>query len=1255
VKCAAFVSVFIGLFAIGACAPRLQVPNGVPVSCDAAAPACPGDLVCVASIGRCLDTNSPCVQQDGDAIIPAPDGLACRIDGVDRAVCVTGLCTRSQCGDGRADVVVGEVCDDGAANRDGYAPIPGCRTDCSGAAPACGDGIVNAEEACDDGFRDGCGTCNADCSDAGSGAVCGDGVVCAELEPCDDGRETEACNVNCTLSRCGDGVKNASAAEVCDDGGRNSDAYDASPHCDARCAGFGPACGDGTTDVEEECDDGGQSGQCERSCQIPVCGDGLANAAAGEACDTGAASRTCEADCQPRGWASLGRNHTCVVGDDGAVRCFGDNALGQCGAGNRAVVGASLETMGENLVPLPTSGPVVSVVAGRASTCALLDDGRVECFGDNSQGSRGAGAPEVDVGGVATRLVGGADHVCALRDDGRVVCWGDNTSCQLGAGHSLAAVGTTDTDMGAALVPVALGASPVRALWAGDRFTCALLGGTADGRLKCWGENTDGQLGLGDDVDRGCDARELGDALPVVDLPALVASVSLGTATACAHLRTELVVCWGRNTGGALGQGLDETFSRGAVAMDMGVFMPATPLGAGPVLRLTRGGGDHFCAVRTGGAATCWGKNSSGQLGLEDSTDRGLRLTDLGDALPRVNLGDRAVVDIAAGPSRTCALMADGSLRCFGDHAAGATIAGLGRPFAFPLGDAPGEMGNALAAVPLQATCGNAIVESGEACDDGFSDACGSCNADCTDAGTGAVCGDGTLCAELEVCEPAPGNECSDDCQPCPDSSCEPRCSADICGDGVVCEGTEVCDPASVVHNDTAGCAADCAGITPELVAGVGGACLLDNAGRVRCFGDLADEQLGRFTLAAVGAVPGDLVDLEAVALGQHRRTQRLARSNSGRHSCALLSDGTVKCWGSNRSGQLGTGDLLTRGQTAVLMGDALPSVDLGTGFVPTALGLGGAHSCALSTQGFLKCWGDNRAGQLGQGSIAARLGGSPTELGDALPPVRIPGVVTGFGTGTAHTCVVTAAGEVYCFGEGAGGRLGVGSVTTRGLDPAGLGADLVAVRLGSVDGAGGTQRRATKVSVGVATSCALLEPATTPDSGLKCWGDNAGGLVGAGLAGSGNSAFIGDTSVDSGNGLGSRPTELDDALTAVDFGGPGALDVCLGATFACALLDTDAVRCWGRGELGELGFADLGPGAAIGDVVGEIAAFPDVPLVTGADAITCGQTSACARLIDGRYSCWGDNRSGALGLERADDVVASVGGAPLDTLPLSP
>jgi alpha-tubulin suppressor-like RCC1 family protein len=132
-------------------------------------------------------------------------------------------------------------------------------------------------------------------------------------------------------------------------------------------------------------------------------------------------------------------------------------------------------------------------------------------------------------------------------------------------------------------------------------------------------------------------------------------------------------------------------------------------------------------------------------------------------------------------------------------------------------------------------------------------------------------------------------------------------------------------------------------------------------------------------------------------------------------------------------------------------------------------------------------------------------------------------------------------------------------------------------------------------------------------------------------------------------------PTELGDALNAVDFGGSTAVDVCLGATFACALLDTDAVRCWGRGERGELGFADLGPGTAIGDAPAEIAAFPDVPLVAGADAISCGQTSACARLIDGRYSCWGDNRQGALGLERADDVVASIGGVPLNTLPLSP
>jgi alpha-tubulin suppressor-like RCC1 family protein len=117
-----------------------------------------------------------------------------------------------------------------------------------------------------------------------------------------------------------------------------------------------------------------------------------------------------------------------------------------------------------------------------------------------------------------------------------------------------------------------------------------------------------------------------------------------------------------------------------------------------------------------------------------------------------------------------------------------------------------------------------------------------------------------------------------------------------------------------------------------------------------------------------------------------------LALEASYLHTCALLDDGSVKCWGSNDGGRLGLGDLASRGDNPGEMGDALPAVNLGTGRTALALAVGQGHTCALldDTVG-VKCWGSNDAGQLGLGDTTRR-GDDPGEMGDALPFVSLLG-----------------------------------------------------------------------------------------------------------------------------------------------------------------------------------------------------------------------------------------------------------------------
>src|SRR5262249_7695541 len=105
-------------------------------------------------------------------------------------------------------------------------------------------------------------------------------------------------------------------------------------------------------------------------------------------------------------------------------------------------------------------------------------------------------------------------------------------------------------------------------------------------------------------------------------------------------------------------------------------------------------------------------------------------------------------------------------------------------------------------------------------------------------------------------------------------------------------------------------------------------------------------------------------------------------------HSCALLEDHRVKCWGNNLLGQLGLGDTKARGLDADGMGDALPFVDLGNGRTAKQLAAGYQMSCAVLDDDSVKCWGaDLFAVQQGTPSV---LGDQPGEMGDALPTVAL-------------------------------------------------------------------------------------------------------------------------------------------------------------------------------------------------------------------------------------------------------------------------
>jgi alpha-tubulin suppressor-like RCC1 family protein len=432
-----------------------------------------------------------------------------------------------------------------------------------------------------------------------------------------------------------------------------------------------------------------------------------------------------------------------------------------------------------------------------------------------------------------------------------------------------------------------------------------------------------------DAVDAGADAG----------LPPLVAAQTLavGLGSSCAISGTTLK-CWGRNGFGQLGLG-DEN-SRGAGPNEMGAALPAVNLGAGNVAVEVAAGGGHACAILQDRSIKCWGSNDSGQLGLGDSLRRGMSPNEMGDALPKVDLGPGAlVVQVAAGADHTCALLADGSVRCWGANAAGQL--GLGDQVA--RGASALDMGGNLPAVDL---------------------------------------GPGRKATALAV-------------------------------------------------GQTHGCAG------------------LDN-GDLKCWGAGANGRLGLEDQQSRGVAPNQMgAALPVVGVGPGLSARSV--SAGGFHTCALLNDDAAKCWGINFSGVLGQGDQQLRGHAAGTMGANLLPIQLGAGLVVAQLVSGANHACARFTTGTVKCWGSGISGQLGIGASTFR-GGFPGEMGDVLPLIDLgPGEsanTIASGAGADHVCARLVSGGIKCWGANANGQLGQGDTANRGDGPGEMGATLPLVVL---------------------------------------------------------------------------------------------------------------------------------------------------------------------------------------------------------------
>jgi alpha-tubulin suppressor-like RCC1 family protein len=311
---------------------------------------------------------------------------------------------------------------------------------------------------------------------------------------------------------------------------------------------------------------------------------------------------------------------------------------------------------------LPRLGGIAQVSTGVRHGCAVLTTGRVRCWGDGTTGALGFGGYASIPHGVPVRnpadtgaLTGirqvatGAEHSCAVRSTGGVLCWGADYLGQLGDG------GTQGRPLpvpvkgpnGQALLTGAA------AISAGGDNACALL---RTGRVVCWGADGEGQVGGGELTPYSNHASYVVDE----DGARLsgITQVDTGRFSSCARGANGQAWCWGNNEAGQLGVGT--TLPRiGAVAVRAGPD-------AGPLrgISAVSTGANHACARLASGEARCWGNNQQGRLG--DGTD-GRRLFPVPVLAATGTRHLTRVTSIQAGAGATCALLATGGVRCWGN------------------------------------------------------------------------------------------------------------------------------------------------------------------------------------------------------------------------------------------------------------------------------------------------------------------------------------------------------------------------------------------------------------------------------------------------------------------------------------------------------------------------------------------------------------------------------------------------------------
>ncbi len=566
-------------------------------------------------------------------------------------------------------------------------------------------------------------------------------------------------------------------------------------------------------------------------------------------------------------------------------------------------------------------------------------------------------------------------HTCGITQTGTVRCWGMNSEGQLGNGTS------NHSD-----VPVdVIGVAGATAISSGNGHTCALVTG---GRIKCWGWNQFGQLGNGARTD---------SVLLAVDVVGLmgVKKIDAGGVNTCAVTAQDKVACWGSNQFGQLGTG---------TLIDASV--PAEVQSLSGIVELSVGL-SATCIINNQGISKCWGANTNGQLGNGSL---------IGSTTPVDVTSLTNAKSISVGNNTVCAITALNGVACWGRGT-------------------NGQLGNAaildsMTAVSVTGLTGVTQLATGpyHSCAVTTSGA-----VKCWGRANSGTLGNGDFqTPSFATPQDVLGVTGATAVTLGFDTSCVVTTTG-----GVKCWGTN-----TLGQLGSRQARIDIAGLSSirEVANGQSHSCALTSTGTVKCWGFNSFGALGNGTVGGYTATGVDV-------LGVTGATQISVGTN---HSCALVSMGKVKCWGQNLFAQVAGNNALSNHPTAVEL-SGLSGVK--------QVAAAGESTCAITATDTVKCWGGNFTGQLGIGN-----------KDDVMVPSDVVGLtgVTQISSRYRHVCALTDLGEVRCWGFNSSGQAGDGTVVDNATATA-------------VAGLTGVK----KISVGDAQSCAV-----TANDTVKCWGE---------------------------------------------------------------------------------------------------------------------------------------------------------------------